>query len=105
MDASTTSKREDNSNSTFQQLLSTTFQNVQESGDYCGGGRLIGVHDPKLMINGIEKHIKFPLNTSQGELITEKCSLAPFGRKDKTILDTSVRQKKLENIRKFYYLV
>ncbi|CAF2949725.1 unnamed protein product, partial [Rotaria sp. Silwood2] len=88
--SSNKSKRKDN-NSTFQQMLNRTFNDVRKSGDYCGSGRLPDVHDPKVMINGIQELIKFPLVSSQVKLIIEKCSLAPFGRQDKTILDTSIR--------------
>ncbi|CAF5087189.1 unnamed protein product, partial [Rotaria sp. Silwood1] len=61
------------------------------SGDYCGGDRLTDGQDPKVMINGMQEHIQLPLEPSQAKLIIEQCSLAPFGRKDKTILDKSVR--------------
>ncbi|CAF3945996.1 unnamed protein product, partial [Rotaria sp. Silwood1] len=88
--SSNTSKRKGN-NSTFQQVLNRTFYNVRKSGNYCGGGRLTDIHDPKMMINGIQEHITFPLVPSQVKLIIEKCSLAPFGRQDKTMLDISVR--------------
>ncbi|CAF3797111.1 unnamed protein product [Rotaria sp. Silwood1] len=88
--SSNTSKKKSN-NLTFQQMLNRTFQNVRKSGDYCGGDRLTDGQDPKVMINGMQEHIQLPLEPSQAKLIIEQCSLAPFGRKDKTILDKSVR--------------
>ncbi|CAF0812919.1 unnamed protein product, partial [Didymodactylos carnosus] len=98
MSDSSTSENEDNNSTpmedntkTFQKRLLKTFGKVRNQGDYCGGGRLTDVCNPGLMIDGTEEYITFPLLPSQAKLIGEKCSLAPFGRKDETIFDTSIR--------------
>ena len=47
---------------------------------------------PALRVEGISAQIGLPLTEAQAKAITEKCSQAPFGRGERTIVDTSVRR-------------
>lgn len=67
------------------------LKNVKSSGEFSSGGQAKTLpFDMGLSVEDIGP-IKFPLNKSQAEQLIQKCTQAPFGLKEKTLLDKSVR--------------
>ena len=73
----------------FQDIVAT-LQSVKRPGSFAAGGT-VQLPFPALQINGIPEKIGLPINSLQVGKVVEKCSRAPFGRGEDTIVDTSVR--------------
>ena len=71
--------------------LFETLKNVKKPGSFAAGGSAV-LPLPALKINGLSGQIGLPLTEFQAKDIAKKCSQAPFGRGEKTIVDTSVRK-------------
>lgn len=78
------------------------LQEVESSGSFaCWGKGNPEMCMPGLKINGIEHTIGLPLSPDIAKKISSCCEQAPFGRGDKTVVDTSVRQTKQLDPSKF----
>lgn len=67
---------------------------IKRSGGFCFGHKIEAPVLPGIKIPNhpsLPGTIALPLKPDQIEHVTKICSLAPFGRKDQTIYDTSVR--------------
>ena len=73
----------------FQDIMAT-LNSVKRPGSFAAGGT-IQLPIPALQVTGIAEKIGLPINSLQAEKVIEKCSRAPFGRGEDTIVDTSVR--------------
>ena len=73
----------------FQDIVAT-LQSVKRPGSFAAGGT-VQLPFPALQISGISEKIGLPINSLQVGKVVEKCSRAPFGRGEDTIVDTSVR--------------
>ena len=73
----------------FEEILSV-LGTVKRPGSFAFGG-IADIPHPGLEIRGVDGKIGLPLCQSQAKDIIEECTRAPFGRGEKTIVDTSVR--------------
>ena len=73
----------------FQDIVAT-LNSVKRPGSFAAGGA-IQLPIPALQVTGMAEKIGMPINSMQVEKVVEKCSRAPFGRGEDTIVDTSVR--------------
>jgi hypothetical protein len=73
----------------FQDIVAT-LQSVKRPGSFAAGGN-VQFSFPALQISGFSEKIGLPINSLQVGKVVEKCSRAPFGRGEDTIVDTSVR--------------
>lgn len=77
-------------NASYFQNIVATLQSVKRPGSFAAGGK-VQLPFPALQVNGIPEKIGLPINSFQVGKVVEKCSRAPFGRGEDTIVDTSVR--------------
>ena len=77
------------------------LRNVKNPGSFAAGGIAPDLPNSVLHIKGISKEvictvmpkpIHLPIHEQQAKELIEKCSRAPYGRGEKTVLDTSVRR-------------
>lgn len=73
----------------FQEILNA-LRSVKRPGYFATGGPA-QLPFPALEIDGIPGKIGLPVTEHLAKKIIDKCSRAPFGRGEETILDTSVR--------------
>jgi hypothetical protein len=73
----------------FQDIVNT-LQSVKRPGCYAAGGS-VQLPFPALEILGIPGKIGLPICDLQAKRIVDKCSRAPFGRGEDTVVDTNVR--------------
>lgn len=66
------------------------LKSVRRPGHFAAGGR-IDLNNPVLTINGLPDKVGLPVCQNQAKQIVEKCSRAPFGRGEDTVIDTNVR--------------
>ena len=78
--------------------MSSTFRlleilkKVKNPGNFATGGYAADLH-PVLTIKGTPEIVIYPpITQEKAKTIIEKCSQAPFGRGERTIVDTSVRR-------------
>ena len=71
------------------------LQNVKNPGRFATGGRVAAIinrhRSPVIKIEGIPE-IRQPIDDPEAKAIIDKCSRAPYGRGEETIVDTSVRK-------------
>lgn len=65
------------------------LEKIEKPGDFCTFG-IIDPCFPGLEIDNVGR-IGFPLSTDQAKKIIKQCSQAPYGKGEKTIVDTKVR--------------
>ena len=80
---------EETQTSYLKEILSV-LGTVKRPGSFSFGG-IADLPHPSLEIRGVDGKIGLPLCQSQAKDIIEECTRAPFGRGEKTIVDTSVR--------------
>ena len=66
------------------------LQNVKNPGSFATGGVIH--RRPAIKIEGIPETIRQSIQEPEAKAIIEKCSRAPYGRGEETIVDTSVRK-------------
>jgi len=75
---------------TYISSIVQSLKSVERPGYFaCGGKALLPL--PALQVEGVPGFIGLPLSGDQATAIIEKCSQAPYGRGEETIVDTSVR--------------
>ena len=67
-----------------------TLRSVRRPGSFAAGGRF-NINNPVLSISGLSETVGLPICQYQAKQIVDKCSRAPFGRGEETIVDTDVR--------------
>lgn len=72
--------------------LSDTFQRVKRPGTFATGGPVSTLPLPGLCVNGMKGTLGLPLSEQAAKVLRDKCSQAPFGRREQTIVDLSVRR-------------
>ena len=75
----------------YLQRLEDVLQRVKRPGSFATGGPVATLPLPGLRVNGIPGIIGLPLNDHAAKTLRGKCSQAPFGRKEQTIVDLKVR--------------
>jgi hypothetical protein len=81
---------EDDYKAPYFQDIVATLQSVKGPGSFATGGT-VQLPFPALYISGFSETVGLPINSPQVGKVVEKCSRAPFGRGEDTIVDTSVR--------------
>ncbi|GAQ83522.1 hypothetical protein KFL_001510250 [Klebsormidium nitens] len=71
--------------------LHSTLQSVNQSGSFCISNTLKSFSLPGLEVSALGP-ISMPLNPYQAQQLAQACFPAPFGRRDATIYDDSVRK-------------
>ena len=67
-----------------------TLRSVRRPGNFAAGGRA-KFNNPALTINGLSETVGLPICQYQAKQIIAKCSRAPYGVGEETIVDTDVR--------------
>lgn len=67
-----------------------TLGSVKRPGYFACGGS-VELPMPVLRVDGVEGVVGLPLGRASAKEIIEKCSQAPYGRGEETIVDTAVR--------------
>jgi hypothetical protein len=73
-----------------QEDLEKIINSIQEPGHFCAGGELVDFCLPGLVVDGVGS-IGLPILDYQAKKLIKKCSLAPYGKGEKTVVDTNVR--------------
>lgn len=73
----------------FKDIVST-LNSIKRPGAFAAGGQ-VQLPIPALQVTGISETIGLPINSMQVGKVIEKCTRAPFGRGEETIVDTNVR--------------
>lgn len=76
--------------SDYKAELFSAFCAVETPGDFAVGGEIDASPFPALQVEGIGA-MGFPLSESHAKALINVCSLAPFGMKEQTIVDTKIR--------------
>ncbi|RUP50878.1 hypothetical protein BC936DRAFT_137251, partial [Jimgerdemannia flammicorona] len=74
----------------YREEIESMLDSIEHAGSYVHGGPVKFACNPGLDVNSVGP-IGLPLSKQQAEAIIAQCSLAPFGRKADTVLDTTVR--------------
>ena len=77
-------------NASYFHDIVATLQSVKRPGSFAAGGT-VQLPFPALQIKGMSEKIGLPINSLQVGKVVEKCSRAPFGRGEDTVVDTNVR--------------
>ena len=72
--------------------LEEAFERVKRPGTFATGGFVSSLPLPVLSVNGIKGTLGLPLSEQAAKALRDKCSQAPFGRRDQTIVDLNVRR-------------
>src|SRR5438309_689557 len=76
--------------STYRELLAKTLKSITHVGSYAYGHTLHEFCLPSLNVHGVGL-VSFPLQNIQAKDVIARCNLAPFGRKEETLYDITVR--------------
>ena len=76
----------------YLQRLEDVLLRVKRPGSFATGGPVTTLPLPGLRVNGVSGIIGLPLNEHAAKTLRDKCSQAPFGRKEQTIVDLNVRR-------------
>jgi len=71
--------------------LLNALDSIQTPGSFATIGRLLDAPPAGLFVDGVGE-VSMPLSGAQAAQLIEKCRRAPFGRKEETLVDLSVRK-------------
>jgi hypothetical protein len=74
----------------LKEALSDALDLIQSSGKFAAFEQLDSFVDPQLVVPGIGR-IQLPLQEQTARSLIQACHQAPFGKGEKTVIDTSVR--------------
>ena len=83
--------------------LKRCLQSVKNPGDFACGGS-ISLPLPALCVPGLDDLLGLPLPGQQARAVIGKCSQAPYGHGEKTLVDTAVRKTRQLNPDNFVIL-
>lgn len=70
--------------------IRSTLEHLDWAGSFAYFGKIEHLVDPHICVRGLGR-IKLPLTEESAQSLIKTCHQSPFGKGDKTIIDTSVR--------------